>query len=54
MKSAIMKKAANVINFVAKIGGGPLCLGWTYQPQRPYQVSGDVKAKNTSEKKKQI
>lgn len=35
MKKQIMKKTAKIINFVAKAGGGPLCLGWTYQPPRP-------------------
>ena len=35
MKEKLMKKTANLVNKVANAGGGPVCLGWTYQPQRP-------------------
>lgn len=47
MKEKIMEKTAGLVNKVANMGGGPICLGWTYQPQRP-----KCTIKNDSDKSK--
>ncbi|MCH5296095.1 MAG: cyclic lactone autoinducer peptide [Ruminococcus sp.] len=47
MKEKILKKALKTINGVAKLGGGPICLGWTYQPPRPICSSQTNKNKSS-------
>ena len=47
MKEIILKKTLKVINGVAKLGGGPICLGWTFQPPRPRNSSLNSKDKSS-------
>lgn len=46
MKEIFLKKTLKVINGVAKLGGGPICLGWTFQPPRPTNSSITKKDKS--------
>lgn len=48
MKNEIMKKAAKIVNVVAEMGGGPICLGWSYQPPRPECQKTNVKTSDDS------